>query len=70
MSAQRFVAAIIGGHGDKRRDALVEVLRERTRSLRVSGERLEIVDQNRLKSLPCDVRVVVVDQTRRLVVKE
>jgi hypothetical protein len=65
MSVQRFVAAIIGDHGDKRREGLVEELRERTRSLRESGERLEIVDQNRLKSLPLDVRVVVAVLCRR-----
>jgi hypothetical protein len=65
MSAVRFVAAIIGHHSDSRRGRLVKELRERTRTLRESSERLEFVDQNHLNSLPLNARVVTVVLCRR-----
>jgi len=65
MSAQRFVAVIIGVHSDPRREKLIKELRDRTRSMRESGERLEIVDQSRIKSLPADASVVAVVLCRK-----
>jgi TIR domain len=70
MSAQRFVAAVIGIHSDPRHDVLVRELRGRTRGLRESGERLEIVDQSRIKSLPANARVVAVVLCRKSMPEE
>ena len=65
MSAQRFVAAVIGIHSDPRRHKLIKALRDRTRSMRELDQRLEIVDQSRIKSLPADAHVVAVVLCRK-----
>ncbi|MET3973175.1 toll/interleukin-1 receptor domain-containing protein [Bradyrhizobium sp. S3.9.1] len=60
MPSQRFVVVVIGTRTDPRSDKLVKELRERTSSLRESGERLDIVSQYRINSLPVDARAVAV----------
>lgn len=60
-----FFAIIIGAKEDSRRARLVKELRSRTRNLRESGERLDIVGQSRINSVPVDAHAVAIVLCRR-----